>query len=292
MRRFWRLGAACALLALAGQASAQPAGPPRPPQFPDAKVLGPVRAVDLKSLPDTAYSEFVAGPNSGFDSAWLVFTRVPAGGSGPPLHVHPADQFYFVLTGQMNAQLGDESFTADAGTLIMIPEGTPHRTWNTSNAAETHVELIVPPPTRADLVKPAQPRHIENAAGLVRKSKPFTGERSEIQWLANRETGSPRIGINLTRIPPGGRSPGLHIHTFDQAYFVIEGTMGVQIGLKSFEAGPNSYVVIPAGTVHRAWNAGKTPVKRLTLLLPEPPPGERRDIPVTIDASSSARSPQ
>jgi mannose-6-phosphate isomerase-like protein (cupin superfamily) len=66
----------------------------------------------------------------------------------------------------------------------------------------------------------------------------------------------------------------------------------VQIGLKTFEAGPNSYVVIPAGTVHRAWNAGDVPVKRLTLLLPEPPPGERRDIPVTIDAPTPAKSSQ
>jgi mannose-6-phosphate isomerase-like protein (cupin superfamily) len=278
-----------AVLALAAvlpaAALAQNAGHgPRPGgHIPEPKVRGYIRPVDVAAFPAVSHSEFVAGPNSGLDSAWLVLTQVPAGGSGPPLHTHPADQFYFVLDGKMNVQLGTERFTAGPNTLVMIPAGTPHRTWNTTSAYERHVELIAPPPPSETLVSPAEPRAIANAAALVRPAAAFAVGASGIQSLADRATGSATLAVSLVQEQPGAGEKALHIHPVDQAYFVIDGTLTVQIGLKQYHAGPNTYVVIPAGVVHRAWNAGPGVVRSLDLMLPEPAGGEAAEVPVTLD---------
>jgi mannose-6-phosphate isomerase-like protein (cupin superfamily) len=264
-------------------------------RVPEPKVRGLIRPVDLATFPTTFHSEFVAGPNSGLDSAYLVLSRVPAGGSGPALHTHPVDQFYFVLKGEMQLQLGSDTFTAGPDTLVMIPAGTPHRNWNTSAAEEIHVELIVPPVPLDKLLSPAEPRKIENAAALIRHAKRDAFDDSQgpikgfaTQWLARRDSGSKHLAINVAQVQPKAGGPGLHIHAFDQIYFVIEGTMNVQLGLKQYQAKPNTYVIIPAGTVHRQWNEGPGIEKHLTLLIPEPNKGEPFDIEVELKGEVAA----
>jgi mannose-6-phosphate isomerase-like protein (cupin superfamily) len=98
--------------------------------------------------------------------------------------------------------------------------------------------------------------------------------------IADRSTASNNCRINLVRVPPGKGGPGLHIHTFDQFYYVMSGEMKLQIGQQQFTAGPNTYVILPAGVPHSNWNEGSEPETHLAVLVPEPPPGGRLDIPV------------
>ncbi len=44
----------------------------------------------------------------------------------------------------------------------------------------------------------------------------------------------------------------------------------------------NTFVVLPAGIVHRNWNEGPGVEKHVTLLVPEPAKGEPLDYPVDI----------
>lgn len=64
--------------------------------------------------------------------------------------------------------------------------------------------------------------------------------------------------------PPGGGSPeGLHTHDVDQVFYVLDGTMTVEIAGDVHEAGAGTLVVFPAGVPHRNWNAGATPTTHL-----------------------------
>jgi mannose-6-phosphate isomerase-like protein (cupin superfamily) len=187
----------------------------------------------------------------------------------------------------LQLQLGTETFTLEPQTLVRVPAGTPHHSWNSSSAEEMHIEVIVTPPPVEQLITAAEPRKIANAASLIRRVKhdafePTAIKGSAVQWLARRDSGSPHAAINLEQSEPNAGAPELHIHGFDQIYFVTEGIMHVQLGLKQFAAKPNTFVIIPAGTVHRQWNAGNVTEKHLTLLLPEPKPGEPMDVSVAL----------
>jgi putative tryptophan/tyrosine transport system substrate-binding protein len=50
----------------------------------------------------------------------------PAGG-GPPVHIHRAeDEFFYVLSGEFNFQLGDCIKSAPTGSFVFIPKGAVH----------------------------------------------------------------------------------------------------------------------------------------------------------------------
>jgi quercetin dioxygenase-like cupin family protein len=55
----------------------------------------------------------------------LFLQRGPEG-SGPPPHSHPWDESFFVLSGEIDFGIGEETRTAVAGTLVHLPAGTPH----------------------------------------------------------------------------------------------------------------------------------------------------------------------
>jgi mannose-6-phosphate isomerase-like protein (cupin superfamily) len=65
-----------------------------------------------------------------------------------PLHVHEReDEYSYVLSGRMGAQIGDDVVEAGAGELVLKPRGIPHAFWNAS-AEETHVVVEVRPGQR------------------------------------------------------------------------------------------------------------------------------------------------
>jgi len=55
---------------------------------------------------------------------------VPPGG-GPPLHIHRnEDETFYVVEGECDFQLGDETITAVTGDFVNIPRGSVHRFHN------------------------------------------------------------------------------------------------------------------------------------------------------------------
>ena len=52
--------------------------------------------------------------------------RVQPGG-GPPDHMHrDHDEAYYLCAGSLRFRLGDQLFTATAGTYVFVPQGTAH----------------------------------------------------------------------------------------------------------------------------------------------------------------------
>jgi len=89
-------------------------------------------------LPDRAPR--FSGPQSrGADITEILATREQTGGplglfrqtiapkSGPPLHIHRAnDEFFYVVSGEFKFKLGDRIVSGPARSIVFVPRGTAH----------------------------------------------------------------------------------------------------------------------------------------------------------------------
>jgi quercetin dioxygenase-like cupin family protein len=102
------------------------------------------------------------------------------------------------------------------------------------------------------------------------------------QWLLNEESGARTCSINYIKTPAGSGSPvGLHTHVVDQIFYILSGTMSVEVEETEYQAGPGSLVFFPAGVPHRNWNAGSEPTVHLAFNTPQPEPGVPFAVPVS-----------
>ena len=93
------------------------------------------------------------------------------------------------------------------------------------------------------------------------------------QALLGPDSGATSCSVNCIKTPPGGGSvAGLHKHTVDQIFYVISGTMSLEIAGNEYEAGPGTLVVFPAGVAHRNWNRGAEATVHLAINSPLPDP--------------------
>jgi mannose-6-phosphate isomerase-like protein (cupin superfamily) len=100
------------------------------------------------------------------------------------------------------------------------------------------------------------------------------GERFS-QWLLDHDSGGTHCSINYIQTPAGGGSPaGMHTHVVDQIFYVLQGTMSLEIEGNQYAAGPGTLVVFPAGVPHRNWNGGSEPTVHLAFNAPLPDPAE------------------
>ncbi len=100
------------------------------------------------------------------------------------------------------------------------------------------------------------------------------------QALLDHESGASSCSINCIKTPPGGGSPaGLHTHPVDQAFYILSGTMGIEIEGQEYEVGPGTLVVFPQGVPHRNWNAGAEPTVHLAINTPAPDPSVPFSVP-------------
>ncbi len=82
------------------------------------------------------------------------------------------------------------------------------------------------------------------------------------------ETGG---GVAFVVHPLAPRALGSPVHTHrdeDEWSFVLEGTVGVQLGDRAFEAGPGDLVLKPRGVPHAFWNPADTPARLLEVITP------------------------
>ena len=101
------------------------------------------------------------------------------------------------------------------------------------------------------------------------------------QDLIDALSGGTNTMVRYIETPPGSGSPaGLHVHLFDQLFYIISGTMNIEIEGDYFEAGPGSLVVFYEGVPHRNWNEGTEATVHLAINSPLPDPALPISIPV------------
>jgi mannose-6-phosphate isomerase-like protein (cupin superfamily) len=102
-------------------------------------------------------------------------------------------------------------------------------------------------------------------------SLPITAER-----LASKTLGSGKDSFVIAEWRDAGGPPGLprfiaplHLHhNDDEAWYVLEGTLCVNVGDKNVEAKAGAAVFVPRGTPHTYWNPGPGLLRYLLVMTP------------------------
>jgi mannose-6-phosphate isomerase-like protein (cupin superfamily) len=239
---------------------------------------------------------FEASVVSQLESVMTLGARVAPGGCGPGLHYHASDQFYFVLDGDARVQLGAEEHDVPAGSLVFVPAGVAHRSWNDRQANELHLEFLVPSigagrPLLMPVADVSEAPGSDVAPFVTRidDERFAAGARESgfaVQQLVDRSQGVTSCAINAILVNPGGAGPSTHIHTFDQLYFILEGELQVEVALQRHVAPRHSLVVLPAGVPHTQWNEGPGREIHLAVLAPAPEAGRPLTVPVNFTSAS------
>src|SRR5438128_11994201 len=83
---------------------------------------------------------------------------------------------------------------------------------------------------------------------------PVTGERIVFN-KTSRETGGEAVEIEVY-VRPGGVVAAAHVHPFQSERFeVISGRIGMKLGRRTLEAGPDDIVVVDPGPTQNIWYA-------------------------------------
>jgi mannose-6-phosphate isomerase-like protein (cupin superfamily) len=68
---------------------------------------------------------------------------------------------------------------------------------------------------------------------------------------------------------PGRPNAGLHVHhEDDEAWYVLAGRLGFQVGDGRREVGAGEALMVPRGTPHSYWNAQAAPARYLLVMTP------------------------
>lgn len=95
------------------------------------------------------------------------------------------------------------------------------------------------------------------------------------QVLLDHTSGAKTCTINCIKTPAGGGSPaGMHVHDVDQIFYILRGTMSIEIEGRQYDCGPGSLVFFPTGVRHRNWNGGSEPIVHLAFNTPLPDPAK------------------
>ena len=90
----------------------------------------------------------------------------------------------------------------------------------------------------------------------------------EAAELGAAETGGGYV-VTIGELPPGEAGPPFHAHPHaDEAVYVIEGEATFRRGDRELPLGPGSFVFVPRGTPHTAWNSGEGTVRGLVVISP------------------------
>jgi mannose-6-phosphate isomerase-like protein (cupin superfamily) len=87
----------------------------------------------------------------------------------------------------------------------------------------------------------------------------FPAEEVHTVGLAGVDSGVASSTIGAFRVPAGMAYRGGPMHTHphvDQFFYVLSGTLSLEINGVMCKAGPGSVAYIPAGAPHRNWNEG------------------------------------
>lgn len=86
--------------------------------------------------------------------------------------------------------------------------------------------------------------------------------------FVHREPGSTFSIVEWASEP---RAPGtsVHIHRLtEEAFYVLEGSFGFQVGEETVEGSAGASVFVPKETLHAFWNQGTSPARMLVMLSP------------------------
>ena len=258
--------------------------------------------------PDTmvAPSEF-QGHSAGYRQRWLVnhatgsvhtglsINELASGGSIDP-HVHAFEESFYLLSGEAVIVINGTSWALRGGDFGTLKVGTAHAWYANSVAPVRWLQMASPQPKPAgaerdtfflrDRARPAPASHLDLAhlkdslLGHFDASQiPPPGQRQGagqglegvfLKWLVDESFGAIHHRLLFIEYQPGV-SIARHDHTFEEAYFILEGEVQGTCDGKTYHARAGDFFWTGVGCVHTFVNSSGGPVRWLETFSPQPP---------------------
>ena len=105
-----------------------------------------IRASNAPSFELGAFSvtAMVSGKDTAGTLAILETPMAPHVLAGPLHTNNNEDALWYVIEGEIGAQVGDKVFREGAGAVVFAPKGVPHTYWNPGEVAAKYLEVVWP----------------------------------------------------------------------------------------------------------------------------------------------------
>jgi quercetin dioxygenase-like cupin family protein len=204
-------------------------------------------------------------------------------GASPHYHERHTDAFY-VLEGELEFTLGRETVLAPAGTAVIAPPGVVHAFTNASGDRVRFLNVHAPDAgfveylrslirgeragfDSVDVDGPQEPGG-GSVLGPGEGTTYAIGATTSL-FKATREATAGAFSLAEVTLAPGTSGPPPHSHReLLDSFYVLEGTLSVQVGEDEMDALAGAYAYIPPGVVHTFSNRSDEPVRFLNLNTP------------------------
>src|SRR5579872_834792 len=114
--------------------------------------------------------------------------------------------------------------------------------------------------SRIDLAKAQTPKLYESRSAGFRRAT-----------YVDHAMGSVHMGVGVCSLDAGGDIQP-HIHSFEESFYILEGSVVSQIGDRACVLGPGNFGLISTGVRHAFRNIGPQPARWLEMQSPQPRP--------------------
>lgn len=227
-----------------------------------------------------------------------ICTLEPGGVIQP--HVHSFEESFYILEGDVIAQIGDRGVALGPGHFGLIGTGTRHAWRNTGDRAVRWLEMQAPQPrpldygrdtffVDGDVLMQAAPPNLQALDGILigyfdESQLPRPGGPSQmegfnpvtgvaIKMFVDRSFGAIHQSLFLIQYQPGAKIDP-HDHTFEESYFIVSGRVRATADGKAYDLGPGSVIWTSVGCLHSFANVSDEPVRWIETQAPLPPARE------------------
>jgi len=100
-----------------------------------------------------------------------------------------------------------------------------------------------------------------------------------------------RCFIIGARIPAGHRRGDRHVHSVDQIFFVVSGSLSLEVAGEEHAVRAGGVVFLPAGTPHSSWNETSEDEWHIDIMTPAPRRGQAFSRPIAHGVNGNVDSP-
>ena len=212
-------------------------------------------------------------------------------------HLHSFEESFYILEGNVIAQIGEQAYQLSAGHYGLISTGINHAFRNASGQSARWLEMHAPQPRPVEYGRDtffvggevsAEGKAPENGdSGLGHFDEamlPKPGAPSEmegfnpttgvaIKMFVDRSFGAIHQSLFLIQYMPGAKiNP--HDHTFEESYYIVSGRVKVTADGKVYDLGAGDVIWTGVGCIHSFENVWDEPVCWIETQAPLPPAKE------------------
>jgi mannose-6-phosphate isomerase-like protein (cupin superfamily) len=241
------------------------------------------------------------------DELVLSEFRYEPGREGPKRHVHRhhVDGFY-VLEGDLRITLDEEDLVLGPGGFVLIPPEVIHTFGNPGAERGRYLNFHAPGMGFAEYLRGRNPgfdQDYDVPPGSGRPTseavvlEPGEGEQLELGpsssscVKAGAGDGTGSLAVLESTLAAGfpGAEPHVHERMVD-SFFVLDGTLMLQLREQTVNAGPDSYALVPPGNAHTLSTPGPEALRVLNIFAPAGFEGYVREMAESGGLDSAGRT--